>query len=465
MAVLKVTHGHEVRFHQPPLAGEFFCQVFAQLPGFMEQDIHICIFGAAPDTSNLGVSALLNATIAGLTSKLPGCRFTVFDNGFGVRRGEQWLAAGCSTSVELRGVRHGKRFIRPENQTNMGLAARLGPLAGLVNRNVRAVAQATVVLDLSGGDSFSDIYGTERFQSVIFSKLLAHRLNKRLILLPQTYGPYVDPRKRNAAAAAVQAADMCWARDARSFAILKQLLGPHLDPARHLQGVDVAFSLEPREAADHLPTELRDMLAADRSQSPLMGFNVSGLIYNQSREAEAHYGFKADYQELVVEFLKQQLESTPINLVLVPHVMSRSKGESDPLACQQVAVALPERFRQRVVIAPRTLDANQIKWLIGQTDWFCGTRMHSTIAALSSGVPTATINYSDKALGVFESCQQGHQVFDPRQLTTAECVTKLGASFADRVAIKAQLAAALPAVRQMADQQMTAIAERIQSPV
>ena len=42
--------------------------------------------------------------------------------------------------------------------------------------------------------------------------------------------------------------------------------------------------------------------------------------------------------------------------------------------------------------------------------------VHATIAGLSTGVPTATISYSDKAIGVFESCGQGGEVFDlPRR--------------------------------------------------
>ncbi len=51
--------------------------------------------------------------------------------------------------------------------------------------------------------------------------------------------------------------------------------------------------------------------------------------------------------------------------------------------------------------------------------------MHSTIAGLSSGVPTATVTYSDKALGVFELCGQEDHVIDPRIFDTEQVVARL----------------------------------------
>jgi polysaccharide pyruvyl transferase WcaK-like protein len=344
----------------------------------------------------------------------------------------------------------------------MSAAASAGPLGALVNSNIRAIDQATAVLDVSGGDSFSDIYGTKRFFSIVRPKLIAIRRGIPLILLPQTYGPYQDPRLKAIAAKAVRGAEMCWARDERSFAILRDLLGGTFDPDRHRCGVDLAFGLEPRDASDALSTELRSMLDADRSAHPLVGFNISGLIYADPEKAVSRYRFKADYRALINQFLSWLLESTDANLVLIPHVMSPAGHyESDPGASAEVARALTGRFPGRVVVSPDSLDQSQAKWLIARTDWFCGTRMHSTIAGLSSGVPTATVSYSDKAKGVFESCAQGDQVIDPRQLDTEEVVERLKQSFEALASVKASLAEHLPAVKRQAEDQMDAIAQRI----
>ncbi|MFG0293267.1 MAG: polysaccharide pyruvyl transferase family protein [Phycisphaerales bacterium JB050] len=424
----------------------------------------LCLFGASPDTPNMGVSALFASAVAALHRSLPEAQFTVFDYALGHRAAIAEVGQGLALPIQLRGARNGKRYHRPENLATMAVAATLGPLGSLINPNIRAIDEAAAVLDVSGGDSFSDIYGRERFISITRPKLMAIRRGTPLILLPQTYGPYHDPKLKAIAAKAVRGAAMCWARDERSFSILQDLLGDSFDPDRHRCGVDLAFGLEPRDASESLSGKIRSMIEADRSARPLVGFNVSGLIYNDPAKAVSRYKFKADYRELLESFLSWLLESTDANLVLIPHVMSEpGHYESDTGACEAVAKALGAKHADRVVVSPRTLDQCQVKWLIGQTDWFCGTRMHSTIASLSSGVPTATVSYSDKAKGVFETCGQGEHVVDPRELETPEVVERLKASFGSRPLAKASLSEHLPAVKAKADEQMGAVAECIRT--
>ena len=84
--------------------------------------------------------------------------------------------------------------------------------------------------------------------------------------------------------------------------------------------------------------------------------------------------------------------------------------------------------------------------------------MHSTIAALSSGDPTASIVYSDKAAGVFESCGQRDQVIDPRTKTTGAALDHFIASFQGRDEARARLAEALVGVNATLDEQTRSIA-------
>jgi polysaccharide pyruvyl transferase WcaK-like protein len=115
-----------------------------------------------------------------------------------------------------------------------------------------------------------------------------------------------------------------------------------------------------------------------------------------------------------------------------------------------------------VAVLPALHDPCEVKWVISQLDWFCGTRMHSTIAALSSGVPAAAIAYSPKTLGVFETCGQGAHVADPRQLDTGDVVERLWQSWAAREEARRSLQATLPAVLRRAEEQMDAIVATVQ---
>ena len=84
-----------------------------------------------------------------------------------------------------------------------------------------------------------------RFKATIAPKKLALSIGRPLILLPQTYGPFEHPRTRQIAQKLVSNATLAFARDPDSFKNLKALLGRHFDPARHREGVDLAFGLEP----------------------------------------------------------------------------------------------------------------------------------------------------------------------------------------------------------------------------
>jgi polysaccharide pyruvyl transferase WcaK-like protein len=80
--------------------------------------------------------------------------------------------------------------------------------------------------------------------------------------------------------------------------------------------------------------------------------------------------------------------------------------------------------------------------------------MHSGIAALSSGVPTAAIAYSIKTAGVFETCDQGEHVVDPRSSDIEQVVERLWWSWENRASAKLSLSARLPRVLAKVEQQM-----------
>ncbi len=54
-------------------------------------------------------------------------------------------------------------------------------------------------------------------------------------------------------------------------------------------------------------------------------------------------------------------------------------------------------MKDRVGVVTRGLGARGSKYLISKCDYFAGARMHSTIAAFSSKVPTISLAYSIKA--------------------------------------------------------------------
>lgn len=386
----------------------------------------LCLFGAAGDTGNLGVSALGEATLHSLKSHLPNDRVLVFDNGRGRRRS----TASSPVEHDLDGAWISRRVHRPESLWSMRLSSVIGVPR---NRNVESIRQSTAVLDISGGDSFTDLYGKLRWDLVILSKLIALSVDTPLVLLPQTYGPFADPRRRRIAASVVDRAHAAWSRDPDGLDALRDLLGDRFDPTRHREGVDVAFALPASRPPEPLATR---WLSADDGRVTV-GLNVSGLLMNDAARGTTQFGLTIDYRRVVTEVARRLLRDDADRLVLVPHVRGGG-AESDDIACLALAEELSAP--DRVELLPPGLSAGETKWFISGLDWFCGTRMHATIAALSTGVPAAAIAYSPKTHGVFDTCGMRHAVVDARSTSDADAVDRLLELSSDRRQERARLA-------------------------
>lgn len=394
-------------------------------------DVDLCVVGAPLDTGNLGVSALGLSTLAAVARRRGDTKVTLFDNGSTVREGT-WSFPGGQLHVTQRGMWLSRRLHRPESLWQMRLTS---VLPRPVNANVRDMAQARAVWDLSGGDSFSDIYGSKRYAQVTNPKRVALRAGRRLVLLPQTYGPFRSPTSRTLARAIVLGASEVWARDVESHERLRDLLGDEFDPDRHRLGVDVAFTLPAMEPAEEVLGDIRGWLA---DPEPVVGVNVSGLLTTQ--HAREQFGLAANHEDVLAELVGRLLDSG-CRVVLVPHVLGVI-GEVDNVACRRLAARLD--VGPRLAVLSDDLDAVTAKWIIGRLDWMTGARMHATIAALSSFTPVTGIAYSDKMHGVFESCGVRDQVADARRLDRTDLVDALWEGFQKRDDVRDRLGEHVP---------------------
>jgi polysaccharide pyruvyl transferase WcaK-like protein len=407
-----------------------------------------CLFGVPGSHINLGVGALRAATLGTLLQKEPDAQVTVFDDGWGVREGHAYVD-GRPVPIALCGARNSRRFHRPEAYLNMRISAALG---GLGNAGVTRIGAADAVLDVSGGDSFSDIYGPHRFRTVAWPKRLAVMRRRPLVFLPQTYGPFRDAAIREEAADLVRRSAMAWARDPDSFANLRELAGADFDPARHREGVDVAFALATRPPDEPGLTALLTWWS--EASGPVVGVNVSGLMFQQAGE---QFALKANGWAVVLRLCERLLTESGVRIVLVPHVRGGVGTDSDDEATERLRADLATRHGDRVTVVPPGLDPHQAKWVISRTDWFVGMRMHATIAALSTGVPVANIAYSLKSRGVFATVGQEEHVADARSLSDDELFDVLWRSWDGRDKARAELAVRAPAAAARAVAQMDEI--------
>lgn len=425
-----------------------------EMPG---ERVRAALFGATGDNSNLGVAALMHATLQGLGERLDAPELWVFDNGWGVRSSQ--LATGDGALSYIRcGARLSRRYHRPESYTNMALSTRM---RGWRNPGVQALYAAAAILDISGGDSFTDLYGEKRFRTVLTPKRLAVRLRRPLVLLPQTFGPFATRAAADAATGVLRAASAVWARDQVSLETVHDLVGDQCDGGDRIRlGVDVAFGLEVHAPSARLPPTLMLWLFEGRDR-PVVGVNVSGLLYNDP-DYFARHAIAADYRSVIDGVIERLLRQTDARIVIVDHVLTPpGKPESDRAAGEAVIDRLSLGDRRRVIHAPQARSASEVKWLISQLDWFCGARMHATIAALSACVPVAAIGYSPKTTGVFATCDMQPLVADAAAGDAETVIEHVWGTWERRDEIREALAVRIPAVVDEARAQMDDIAAQV----
>lgn len=413
----------------------------------------ITLLNAAPDTGNQGVSALCLSVLSGLSSRNVG-PVTVADHGRGLRRAN--LGFG---DIDLIGLSHTRRYWRSESLATVRVLTRIG---GGFSATARKIAKSRTILDVSGGDSFTDLYGTRRFRAMVLSKQLALDNGLPLILLPQTLGPFRDSGNRNEAVRILSAARAVWTRDVASLVFLKEALGSRYDPARHRLGLDMAVALPKMRPEQLLPAPLHEWLSVTRD-FPLAGLNVSGLLSCRPEVARDQFGLAARHDDQVEAAARSILDhDTEMRLLLVSHVhRHHSDPESDLSAATALKAKLAISYPDRVQVLPGAMNAMELKWVMARLDWFAGARMHATIGAFSAGTPTLGLGYSDKAAGVFTQCGIGNHVADLRTLDAAAIGQAVTTSLAQRVALKSELDALLPHLSARAEAQMDAIVQQI----
>ncbi|MEM8670070.1 MAG: polysaccharide pyruvyl transferase family protein [Planctomycetota bacterium] len=425
---------------------------------YRSRPFHVSLFGASPDTGNQGVNALHDATLTSLAAR--GVRSaTVF--GFTASAPHELAVDNQVMMTERLSAYRTSRWYSPKSLAMLGAASRLG---GCGHAGARALLRSNAVLDLSAGDSFTDLYGWKRFLATIEPKRIAQRAGLPLILLPQTIGPFQSSQSRRMARQLLIGATQVWVRDEDSFSALEELLGEQSEQRKYRRGVDMAFLLRPSMPVE-LPSRIASWIADESSGTETVGINVSGLIYNTPAESSEQFALRLDYREVVGSFVQWLLRESNARIVLVPHVLTESGSrESDFCASQSLLGSLDESDRGRVAVLPPNYNAAELKGLIGQLDWFCGTRMHSTIAALGSGVPSASLAYSMKTRGVFAGCDMQDSVIEMRDLDTHSAVERLKTVWRMRQKAKAKLRRKLPQVLEAANVQVDQIVSAIAMP-
>jgi len=246
-------------------------------------------------------------------------------------------------------------------------------------RMKKMIKKCDLVIDITRGDSFTDIYGTGRFWKLTKVKEIVETMGIPLILAPQTYGPFQDNKVQMFAKQVIESANFVMSRDKASATYLKRFCNKDV-----FVTTDLAFSLPYEEHSK------------EKVKSIKIGVNPSGLLASEKSEGtKLCVNLTVDYDNYIKDLLDYLEEAGNYEIHLIPHV-----GED---AVQNFG------YNRKNVIVHSAFDTPvEAKNYISQMDIFIGSRMHATIGALSSGVVTIPVAYSRKFSGLFENIGYNH---------------------------------------------------------
>jgi colanic acid/amylovoran biosynthesis protein len=184
-----------------------------------------------------------------------------------------------------------------------------------------------------------------------------------------------------------------------------------------------------------------------------IGINVSPLIARYFlRRRVAAWAITHDdviqWANWCVELICKVRQSEERPILLIPHVVHASPSIGDGFLLETIAEKLRLGRVRDVYLVPEYLNARELKWIISQCFVFMGARTHSTIASLSSAVPTLTISFSVKAAGInedlFGNCDY---LVDSTKLDLDECTEKLRVLCASQRHVHTLLQMRLPEIQ------------------
>ncbi len=147
---------------------------------------------------------------------------------------------------------------------------------------------------------------------------------------------------------------------------------------------DPAFLMDPVK-----PKDIEGVLSIDEEA---IGLNLSPLMAKYVTGGD----LKA-WTSMASSIVENVAKKTGMPVYLIPHVTNPNSNDHEFM---QRALSLIKDRNGNIILVSPEYNAAETKWIISQMAFFAGARTHSTIAALSSGVPTLSFAYSIKAQGI-----------------------------------------------------------------
>lgn len=198
--------------------------------------------------------------------------------------------------------------------------------------------------------------------------------------------------------------------------ITYQYLSTFLEKSKYTLIPDMAFMLGEHE---YCPKIIKNLKVKEKKL--LIGVTVRKWNFpnaNISKEIEMD-----NYKKSIATMMEKYINEKGAYFVYIPQVIAKTCNDTE--VAMEIRELLPNDKKQNFIILRDDLSPMQIKGLIGNFDYFIGTRMHSNIFATSMGVPTVAIAYEKKTNGIMQTVGLSNYVVEIDDITPEKLINKI----------------------------------------
>lgn len=321
-------------------------------------------------------------------------------------------------------------------------------------RLIQALRRSDLALSCGGGYFYSyrrAFPGTSFWQNLI-QAYLAAALDKPLVFLPQSFGPFGSPLAQRGVSRLLERQNVLkvFAREQVSYASLRRMLSQDHhskialcpDMALYLNG-----NLD-QSALEGEPLEL---------PQPILAMNLREWAFPEAGDPASRRLKREEYLNALVDVAHFFVLHYRGSVVIVPQALGPDPNEDDRGICMDVCQRLRGRMPEGGVVQFRNPDTSSLTGFMGllsQATLLVGTRLHSCLLALLAGTPAISIGYQHKSQGTLDMLGLGRFNTDINELSSDWLLASLEELMNQRPEIQAEIRQSLSSARTWIDEEV-----------
>lgn len=271
------------------------------------------------------------------------------------------------------------------------IAGKLG--SDKLRRSLSVYGQARAAFVKGGGflHSYGGIISTYAIFYDLYHIILALSMGIDVYVMPNSFGPFRGAGSSWLVKTVLGKCKLITTRESISKQMLLDATGlnAHLFP-------DLAFYLTPATAADLTSAQEEKLRQIPFNSRKCVALTMRPYRFPASEHPREDY---VRYQKTLSEFVVY-LNKRGFYPVIIEHTYSEAEHERD-MSCIEDVVKLLGNSCEYTVYSDLSLNCRQLKYIYSRFEYIIGTRFHSIIFSLASGVPAIAITYGgNKGQGI-----------------------------------------------------------------